>query len=87
MMTVPLVILAVGAALAGLIGIPKGMLFNLADLNIFHHFLEPVVAEIPVHGEHGGHEAHLSLGIEWLLNHPEIGDDVATECMIETLTL
>jgi NADH-quinone oxidoreductase subunit L len=62
-MTVPLVILAVGAAVAGLIGIPKGMTFNVRDINFFHHFLEPVIAEVP-HGEHG---VHLGLATEWIL--------------------
>ena len=62
-MTMPLVILAVGAVVAGLIGIPKGMTFNVADINLFHHFLEPVIAVLPHAGEHG----HLSLPIEWTL--------------------
>ncbi|MEE2775538.1 MAG: NADH-quinone oxidoreductase subunit L [Acidobacteriota bacterium] len=63
MMTMPLVVLAVGAVLAGLIGIPKGMTFNLADINLFHHFLEPVIAVLPHAGEH----PHLSLAVEWTL--------------------
>ncbi|MGE0639178.1 MAG: NADH-quinone oxidoreductase subunit L [Thermoanaerobaculia bacterium] len=52
-MTVPLVILSVGAVVAGWIGIPAGMweLFGAADRNLFHHFLAPVIVEIP------GHEA------------------------------
>ena len=64
LMTMPLVVLAVGAVVAGLFGIPEGMLFNAVEgSNLFHHFLEPVIAELPGHGEHG----HLSLGVEWIL--------------------
>src|SRR5215210_2462238 len=42
-MTIPLWILAVGAVLAGYVGVPK--LLSLGrDLNWFHHWLEPVIA-------------------------------------------
>jgi NADH-quinone oxidoreductase subunit L len=62
-MTMPLVVLAVGAVLAGLVGIPRALTFHRADLNLFHHFLEPVIPEVH------GHEAHaeLGLGVEWAL--------------------
>ncbi len=62
-MTMPLIVLAVGSCLAGLIGIPAGMTFNKVDLNAFHHFLEPVLAHLP----DAGHGGHLSLGVEWFL--------------------
>ncbi|HSM50438.1 MAG TPA: NADH-quinone oxidoreductase subunit L [Thermoanaerobaculia bacterium] len=62
-MTVPLVLLAVGAVTAGWIGIPSGMTFHAVDLNWLHHWLEPVVR--PLGGEGGGHA--LSLGVEWAL--------------------
>jgi len=61
-MTVPLGILAVGALGAGYLGIPKVLSFG-AELNRFHHWLEPVVAHL------SGHEAvaHLAVRTEWLL--------------------
>ena len=62
-MTLPLIVLAVGSILAGLIGIPKGMLFDSIDLNLFHHFMEPVIAHLPSAEAQG----HLGLGVEWLL--------------------
>ena len=62
-MTVPLMLLAVGAVAAGWIGIPSGMTFHAVDLNWLHHWLEPVVR--PLGGEGGGHA--LSLGVEWAL--------------------
>jgi NADH-quinone oxidoreductase subunit L len=69
-MTMPLVVLAVGACVAGLIGIPSAMTFHAADLNLFHHFLEPVIAQI-----HGAHETHgeASLAIEWALMVLSVG--------------
>jgi NADH-quinone oxidoreductase subunit L len=62
-MTMPLVVLAVGAAVAGLIGIPDAITFGKAHLNFFHHFLEPSIYEVH------GHEAHphLSHAVEWVL--------------------
>jgi NADH-quinone oxidoreductase subunit L len=55
-MTVPLVILAVFSVVAGYVGLPV-VLGEKA--NLFNRFLEPVVSPV--------HEAHLSLGAEWLL--------------------
>ena len=43
-MTIPLVILAVGAVLAGYIGLPPW----LAEVNQFEHFLEPVFEPLPI---------------------------------------
>ena len=62
-MTMPLVVLAVGAVVAGLVGIPDAVTFGQAHLNFFHHFLEPSIYEIH------GHEAHphLNYAIEWAL--------------------
>ena len=62
LMTVPLMILAVGAVAAGFIGIPAALGGN----NTIEHFLEPsFVAESAVHGEEAEHGvAHLSHGAE-----------------------
>jgi NADH-quinone oxidoreductase subunit L len=60
-MTVPLIVLAVGAVVAGWVGIAPGMTFHRVDLNWLHHFLEPVIARLPGGVEHG----HLPLGVEW----------------------
>jgi len=64
-MTLPLVVLAAGAVVAGWVGIPKGVweTFGSADHNLLHHFLAPVIAVIPGHG--GEHE--MSHATEWLL--------------------
>jgi NADH-quinone oxidoreductase subunit L len=56
MMTVPLAILAFFSVVAGYVGLPV-VLGERA--NLFNRFLEPVI--------HPGHEAHLSIGSEWLL--------------------
>ncbi len=53
-MTVPLALLAVGAAAAGLVGIPASWGFT----NLFEHFLEPVVGGLP-HGAHVSHAVEL----------------------------
>ncbi|MDP9120838.1 MAG: NADH-quinone oxidoreductase subunit L, partial [Acidobacteriota bacterium] len=45
-MTVPLVILAVGAVVAGWVGIPRVLGFNLLPTGAFGRYLEPVVARI-----------------------------------------
>ena len=60
-MTWPLMILAVGAVLAGLVGIPK--VGNL-DFNLFSHFLDPILRQVKglAPGEH-----HLNAGTELLL--------------------
>jgi NADH-quinone oxidoreductase subunit L len=59
--TLPLVVLAVGAIAAGWIGIPAAMSFG-ADINLFHHFLEPVIASVGA-----PHAAHPGLTLEWAL--------------------
>jgi NADH-quinone oxidoreductase subunit L len=51
-MTVPLALLAVGAALVGFVGAPA----SLGLTNHFEHFLEPVVGALP-HGDHHGSHA------------------------------
>ena len=66
-MTVPLIVLAAGSALVGLIGIPR---LGDLDINWFGHFLEPVVAPV-VHGAEHGH--HASLGLELLLMAVSVG--------------
>jgi NADH-quinone oxidoreductase subunit L len=69
-MTVPLVILAVGAIVAGLVGIPDAITFGAADLNFFHHFLEPSIWQIAGHEEHAG---ELGLALEWALILASVG--------------
>ena len=72
-MTMPLVILAIGAAVVGLVGIPDAITFGAAHLNFFHHWLEPSIYEIAGH-EHGH---HLSYGLEWVLMVVSVGIAVA----------
>jgi NADH-quinone oxidoreductase subunit L len=60
-MTVPLWVLAVGAVLSGFVGLPAVLGENV---NLFHHFLEPVVLEI---SGHPAHEPHIALWLEWAL--------------------
>ena len=43
-MTVPLVVLAVGAVASGWVGISPTLTLHRVDLNWLHHFLEPVIA-------------------------------------------
>jgi NADH-quinone oxidoreductase subunit L len=65
--TLPLIVLAAGSALVGLIGIPK---LGELDINWFGHFLDPVVAPV-THGAEHGH--HASLGLELLLMGVSVG--------------
>ncbi len=58
-MTVPLMVLAVGAAFAGLVGFPD---FLIHGADKFKHFLEPVIAHV---GDDHGH--HASLAVELAL--------------------
>jgi len=62
-MTVPLWILAVGAVVAGYVGVPKLLSFG-RDLNWFHHWLEPVIA-VPQGIEAGEH--NIGTGVELML--------------------
>ncbi|HEY2295058.1 MAG TPA: NADH-quinone oxidoreductase subunit L [Thermoanaerobaculia bacterium] len=62
-MTIPLCILAVGAVLAGYVGVPK-VLSAGRDLNWFHNWLEPVIA-VPQGMEAGEH--NVGTGPELLL--------------------
>ncbi|MCX7973286.1 MAG: proton-conducting transporter membrane subunit, partial [Candidatus Aminicenantes bacterium] len=55
-MTIPLIILAFFSIVAGYIGLP--LVFG-RDLNLFEHFLKPVMKSAK--------EVHLSLSTEWLL--------------------
>ena len=63
-MTVPLVVLAVGAVVSGWIGVPAALTTGRVDLNIFDAFLRPVLRVIP--GRTAEHH-HLSLAVEWVL--------------------
>jgi len=66
LMTVPLMILGVLSVIGGWIGIPVVMSFG-ADINFFHHWLEPAIAT-GGHGAAGAGEAHhASAAVEWLL--------------------
>jgi NADH-quinone oxidoreductase subunit L len=67
-MVVPLWILAVGAVLAGLVGIPRVLTFGFLPENRFGAFLEPVIAEVGEHVEH-----HVSAALEWSLIGIAIG--------------
>jgi NADH-quinone oxidoreductase subunit L len=74
-MTVPLMILAVLAIVGGWIGIPQVLAFG-ADINVFHHWLEPAITMTGGgHGaaEHGAEVAHHSVGVEWTLIAVAIG--------------
>ena len=59
-MTIPLVVLAIGAVVSGWIGIPR---LGHWDWNWFGHFLAPITEAIGGHGE----EHHLSLTVELAL--------------------
>ncbi len=64
-MTIPLVVLAFGAVVAGWFGIPKGVweTFGAADHNLVHHLLAPVIVALP--GSLA--ESHLRPAVEWAL--------------------
>ncbi|MFL6200566.1 MAG: NADH-quinone oxidoreductase subunit L [Thermoanaerobaculia bacterium] len=51
-MTVPLWVLAVGAVIAGWVGIPKVLTFNFLPENAFGRFLDPVIAKVGEEVEH-----------------------------------
>ena len=59
-MVAPLWILAVGAVLAGLAGIPRVLTFGFLPENGFGRFLEPVIAKVGQETEH-----HVSDALEW----------------------
>ncbi len=59
-MTLPLVVLAIGAVISGWVGLPR---LGEWDWNWFGHFLEPVVHAVGGHGE----AHHASLGLELVL--------------------
>ena len=64
LMTVPLMVLAVLAAVGGWIGIPKLLSFG-RDINLFHHWLAPAIS-LPHeagHGAEAGHSAGLEFGL------------------------
>jgi NADH-quinone oxidoreductase subunit L len=58
-MTGPLWVLAVGAVIAGWVGIPKVLTFNFLPENAFGRFLDPVVMKVGEEVEH-----HVSAGLE-----------------------
>ncbi len=58
-MTVPLMVLAVGAVVSGYVGIPR---LGHFDINVFDRFVGQVVAHVGDHGDH-----HASLLVELLL--------------------
>ncbi|MBD3866839.1 MAG: NADH-quinone oxidoreductase subunit L [Acidobacteria bacterium] len=70
LMTVPLMVLAVLAAVGGWIGIPKLLTFG-KDINLFHHWLAPAIS-LP-HGDGHGVEASHSAGLEFGLMAVAVG--------------
>jgi len=63
-MTVPLIVLAVGAVVSGWLGLPGKALGN-EHLNWIHHFLDPVIAKLPAHEAEAAAEHGMSVGLEW----------------------
>ncbi len=63
-MTVPLVVLAAGSALAGWIGVPKLWAAFPDAFRLFEHWLEPVMVRAALHA---GDAAHHDAATEWLL--------------------
>jgi NADH-quinone oxidoreductase subunit L len=61
-MTVPLWVLAVGAVIAGWIGVPR---LGDFDWNLFDRFLSPVIVDLEHHG--GSHAHHPSVAVELAL--------------------
>ena len=59
-MTVPLMVLAIGAIVAGYVGIPA----TLGGSNAIEHFLEPSFVAHVEEGEHAAEEAHISQAAE-----------------------
>jgi NADH-quinone oxidoreductase subunit L len=62
-MTLPLQVLAVGSAVAGLVGIPLALSFG-KDINFFEHWLDPVIVKVQHAEAAAAHEIH---AIEYLL--------------------
>ncbi len=75
-MTTPLIVLAAFSIFVGLIGIPHALSFG-ANINVFEHWLEPVIADVhkeaPAHGAmaatatHGEEAAHHISPMEYVL--------------------
>ncbi|MCH7665872.1 MAG: hypothetical protein IH936_08095 [Acidobacteria bacterium] len=63
-MTVPLMVLAVGSVLAGYLGLPK---LGAFDWNLFGHYLEPVLVRVGDVGHAAQHGHHASVGVELIL--------------------
>lgn len=59
-MTLPLIVLAIGAALGGYLGVPNGLghAIGIENSNVFEHFLEPSLAHA------GGHAAEAAVSAE-----------------------
>ena len=58
-MTLPLIVLAIAAAVGGYVGVPNGLghLVGIENSNMVEHFLEPSVAHVGSHGAAAGHGA------------------------------
>jgi len=67
-MTMPLYVLAAGAAVVGFLGIPK---FILGQENAFESFLEPVIVKLPAGWAAEAHE--MSHSTEWSLMLTSVG--------------
>ena len=67
-MTMPLYVLAAGAAVVGFLGIPK---FILGKENAFESFLEPVIVKLPAGWAAEAHE--MSRSTEWSLMLASVG--------------
>jgi NADH-quinone oxidoreductase subunit L len=64
-MTVPLMVLAAGSALAGWIGVPKLWSMFPDSFRVFEHWLAPTMAAVPA--AHSADAVHHDTSVEWLL--------------------
>ena len=64
-MTIPLIVLAVGSALGGWIGLPKLWSIFPDGFRLFEHWLEPVFTAHAEHAAEAEAAVHGSVGLEW----------------------
>jgi NADH-quinone oxidoreductase subunit L len=81
-MTLPLIVLALGAVFAGYLGVPEGLTGGRVS-NYFEHLLEPSIAHAPPSAEHAAPQAHG----ETTQSHEQVAEDHGMELTLTVVSV
>ncbi|HST23549.1 MAG TPA: NADH-quinone oxidoreductase subunit L [Blastocatellia bacterium] len=82
-MTLPLIVLAIGAVFAGYLGVPEGLTGGKIP-NYFERLLEPSIAHVP---EHAAPQTHGEIAAEPAPSHGQVAEDHGLELTLTVVSV